>query len=244
MLHNTKGIVLRSVKYGETSLILGIFTEVLGLQSYMVKGVRSEKARSKRAGLLQVTSLLDLVAEHKPNRQLQHIKEFQPAYIYQSLQEEIIKNSIAVYSVELLSRLLPQDEVMSELFDFVYGYFLYLDRVPVREAANLPLLFTIRCGQYFGYHLSGTYSTETPYITPEEGTFTAQLPASASTLYEEDGGLLACMTALEGLEQAASVTMNAAQRNRLLDWYLQFLQYHTQHLGKLRSPDILRTILH
>lgn len=244
MLHNTKGIVLRSVKYGETSLILSIFTEVLGLQSYMVKGIRSEKAKSKRAGLLQVTSLLDLVAENKPNRQLQHIKEFQAAYIYQSLQEEIIKNSIAVYSVELLSRLLPQDEVMSELFHFVYGYFLHLDRVPVREAANLPLFFTMRCGQYFGYHLSGTCSPETPYLTPEEGIFTAQLPYSASTLQEGDGYLLSRMASLEGLADAGSVTMNATQRNRLLDWYLLFLQYHTQHLGKLRSPDILRTILH
>ncbi|MBL7713178.1 MAG: DNA repair protein RecO [Chitinophagaceae bacterium] len=244
MLRNTKGIVLRSVKYGETSLILSIFTEVLGLQSYMVKGIRSEKARSKRAGLLQVASLLDLVSEHKPNRQLQHIKEFQPAYIYQSLQEEIVKNSIAVYSVELLSRLLPQDEVMEELFLFVYAYFLHLDQVPVREAANLPLLFTIRCGQYFGYNLSGSYSEDTPYITPEEGIFTAQMPVSSSTLYEADAALLSRLSALEGLEQAGSVSMNAAQRNRLLDWYLQFLQYHTQHLGKLRSPDILRTILH
>lgn len=244
MLRNTKGIVLRSVKYGETSLILSIFTEVIGLQSYMLKGVRSEKARSKRAGLLQVASLLDLVTEHKPNRQLQHIKEFQPAHIYQSLQEEIVKNSIAVYSVELLSRLLPQDEVMEELFHFVYAYFLHLDQVPVREAANLPLLFTIRCGQYFGYNLSGSYSGDTPYITPEEGIFTAQMPVSSSTLYEADAELLSRLSALEGLEQAGSVSMNAAQRNRMLDWYLQFLQYHTQHLGKLRSPDILRAILH
>jgi DNA repair protein RecO (recombination protein O) len=244
MLHNTKGIVLRSVKYGETSLILSIFTEVLGLQSYMLKGVRSNKAKSQRAGLLQIGSLLDLITEHKPNRQLQHIKEFQPAHIYQSLQEEIIKNSIAVYSVELLSRLLPQDEVMGDLFGFVYGYFLHLDQVPVREAANLPLVFTIQCGQYFGYNLSGSYSPETPYITPEEGIFTAQLPTTASALHEEDGSVLARMIALEGLAYAPSVAMNAAQRNRLLDWYLLFLQYHTQHLGKLRSPDILRTILH
>lgn len=49
MISKTKGIVLRSVKYGETSLIVTIFTELFGLQSYLVNGVRqaSKKRRCK-----------------------------------------------------------------------------------------------------------------------------------------------------------------------------------------------------
>ena len=41
MVHKTKGIILRSVKYGETSLIVTAFTELFGLQSYLVNGVRT-----------------------------------------------------------------------------------------------------------------------------------------------------------------------------------------------------------
>ncbi|MFL5786527.1 MAG: recombination protein O N-terminal domain-containing protein [Flavisolibacter sp.] len=37
MIHKTKGIVLRTVKYGETSLVVTMFTELLGLQYYIVK---------------------------------------------------------------------------------------------------------------------------------------------------------------------------------------------------------------
>ena len=40
-LHKTKGIVLRAVKYGETSMVVSIFTELFGLQSYLVNGVRT-----------------------------------------------------------------------------------------------------------------------------------------------------------------------------------------------------------
>jgi DNA repair protein RecO (recombination protein O) len=40
MLHNTKGIVLRVTKYGDTSIILTAYTELFGVQQYMVKGVR------------------------------------------------------------------------------------------------------------------------------------------------------------------------------------------------------------
>src|SRR5690606_8893505 len=115
MLQKTNGIVLRSVKYGETSLICSVFTEVYGVQSYLVQGVRTaSKTRQNRAGLLQPATLLDMVVYNKPHANLQRIKEFQPAYIYQSLQEHIVKNSVALFSVELLLRLLPEQAPFPE----------------------------------------------------------------------------------------------------------------------------------
>lgn len=244
MLQNTRGIILRAVKYGETSLILTVFTEVFGLQSYMIKGVRSEKNKTKRAGLLQVASVLDLVVEHKPNRQLQHIKEFQPNYLYQSLQEEIFKNSIAIYSVELLIRLLPSDETMEELFHFVYHYFSNLDKAAVNTIANYPIFFTVQCGKHFGYNVLGNYSATTPYLDAVEGMFLNQPPSIGISLYEEDVKSIAALIEVEDIEKLKGIALNADSRNRILDWYIQFLQYHTQHLSNLRSLEILRTILH
>lgn len=244
MHQNTKGIVLRSVKYGETSLILTVFTEVYGLQSYIIKGVRSEKTKSKRAGLLQVASILDLVVEHRPNRQLQHIKEFQPHYLYQSVQEEIIKNSIAIYSVELLTRLLPSEEVMEELFHFAYQYFLDLDKAAIHAIANYPLFFTIQCGKHFGYNVLGNYTSETPYLNAMEGMFSNQPPQLGSLLQESDVVAIASLIQLYDVDETKEIVLNATARNRILDWYIQFLQHHTQHLSNLRSLEILRTILH
>ena len=42
MLVTTKGIVLHSLKYSETSIIVRIYTEARGLQSYLFKGIRKE----------------------------------------------------------------------------------------------------------------------------------------------------------------------------------------------------------
>ena len=49
-LHKTNGIVLRTVKYGETSLVVTLFTELFGVQSYLVNGVRvsSKKGMGKQ----------------------------------------------------------------------------------------------------------------------------------------------------------------------------------------------------
>jgi len=44
MIFKTRGIVFRFTKFKETSIIVTIFTEVFGLQSYIVNGVRSKSA--------------------------------------------------------------------------------------------------------------------------------------------------------------------------------------------------------
>src|SRR4051812_16525108 len=108
MLYSTRAIVLRSIKYGDTSLISTLFTEKQGVQAYMAQGVRSSKAKNNKAALLQPATLLDIVVYHKPNTNLQRIKEFQFAYLYTSMQEEVVKNSVALFSAELLLRLLPE----------------------------------------------------------------------------------------------------------------------------------------
>jgi len=64
MLIKTRGIVLQQFKYLDSSLIVKIYTEELGLQSYMVKGSRSKKSTQKPA-YFQPLSLIDLVVYHK-----------------------------------------------------------------------------------------------------------------------------------------------------------------------------------
>ncbi|MDI9319614.1 MAG: DNA repair protein RecO [Phycisphaerales bacterium] len=244
MLVKTKAIVLRRIKYGDTSLIVNLFTEQAGLQSYMLKGVRSDKIKHQRTGLLQIASLLEVVAEHKPNRQLQQIKEFQPAYIYQSVQEEIVKNSIATFSVELLQKLLPKEENVADFFQFVYDFFILLDAAKNIDVGNFPLFFTIQCGKYLGYHVLGNYSEQTPYLNAIEGIFSSQSARFNSGLSDDDVKILGQLFQESDIQKVQGILLNASTRNRLLDWHIQFLQHHTQHLGVLRSLDILRAILH
>src|ERR1051326_2715934 len=100
-LHKTKGIVLRSVKYGESSLIITIFTELFGVQSYLVNGVRaSTKKGSGKANLFQPAAILDLIVYHNELRNLQRIKEFRWDYLYQHIFSDIKKNAFALFLVE------------------------------------------------------------------------------------------------------------------------------------------------
>lgn len=244
MLNKTRGIVLRAVKYGESSLICTVFTELYGVQSYMVQGVRSTKSRTNRSGLLQPCSLLDMVVYQRPQQNLQRIREFQQAHIYTNLHEEVVKNSIGLFSVELLLRLLPEHATMAELFDFAYKYFVALDKMPIAEVANFPVYFVIECSRLLGYEINGQFSEKTPYANLQEGAFTGHPSAVPPYLSIDDAQILDRFLRIRSLETLKDIEVNAPLRFRLLEWFIAFLHAHTQHLGNIRSLAVLQAILH
>lgn len=244
MLQKTKGIVLRSIKYGDTSLITTIFTEQYGIQAYMVQGVRTAKSRNNKAGLLQPATLLELIVYHKQQQSLQRIREFQASYLYTSVHEEVVKNSIALFSVDLLLRLLPESAPLPELFQFTNDYFIHLDKMSLEEVANFPVFFIIHCSKVLGYSINGEYSNDTPYLNLKEGAFTSHPPLISTVIHDEDAKCLSELLQVNDLTQLKSIEMNAAMRYRLLDWYIEYLHQHTQHLGVIKSLAILQAILH
>src|SRR5882757_4848608 len=143
-LYKTKGMVLRAVKYGDTSLIVMVYTELFGVQSYIVSGVRtSTKKGPGRANLFQPTAILDLVVYHNDLKHLQRIKEFKWGYLYKHIFFDVIRNAVAVFMVELLQKCLKQPEPNAELFYFIEDAFVHLDEAEGPVLANFPLFFTL-----------------------------------------------------------------------------------------------------
>lgn len=116
-LHTTKAIILRAVKYGETSLIVTAYTELFGLQSYIVQGVRTAtKKGSGKANYFQPGAVLELVVYHNELKHLQHIKEFKWSYLYKRVMSDVIKNCVLLYMIELLQKCIKQPENNPDLF--------------------------------------------------------------------------------------------------------------------------------
>ncbi|MGZ8510802.1 MAG: DNA repair protein RecO, partial [Chitinophagaceae bacterium] len=169
-LHNTKGIVLRTVKYGETSVIVSIFTELFGIQSYLVNGVRvSTKKGSGKANLFQPSAILEMIVYHNELKQLQRIKEFKWGIIYQHILSDVRKNAVAVYMIELLIKCLKQPEANPELFHFVEDSFMHLDGASDSVTANFPLFFALHLPVFFGFRFNDNYSDTCPFLDLKEG---------------------------------------------------------------------------
>lgn len=79
MLQKTQGIVLHSLKYKDTSIIVDIYTEVSGRASFLVPVSRSRKAAVKSV-LFQPMSLVELEADFRPNTAIYKVKEAKSFY--------------------------------------------------------------------------------------------------------------------------------------------------------------------
>src|SRR5690349_19503217 len=177
MLHKTKAIVLKTVKYGETSLIATMYTEVFGIQSFMINGVRSaSRSAVGKANLLQPAAILELVMYHNEKKNLQRIKEFRWSYLYKDLFYNVIKNSIALFMVELLQKTLKEPEVNAELFYFIEDAFMHLDESNDTVMANYPLFFALHLTSFYGFRFSDTWSANRTVLDLQEGEFVSEVP--------------------------------------------------------------------
>ncbi len=244
MIHKTQGIVLRVVKYGETSIICSVFTELLGLQSYMVKGVRSEKKTGQKANVFFPSSLLNMVVYQKPHQELNMIKECYPAAIYRTIQEEVLKNCVALFAVEVVRQLLVHNDPQPDFFLFLKQYFLKLDETEVSGIANFPLFLLIQAGRLSGYYMSGSYTEDTPYADLQEGRYSKNVSAVSPPIWGEEAVLMSRLNAAMTAEEIAAIKMTGKERQAMLHYFVQFMQLHAPHFKPLKSLPVLVSILY
>ena len=114
-----QGIVLQTIRYGDTSLIVKVFTRSLGLRSYMVKGAFNRNSKN-RAALFQNLHLINYVEAGKPNKSnLGYLKDVQLSSVYQSIPFVMNKSAILLYVCELLTKTITEQEQNEALYDFI-----------------------------------------------------------------------------------------------------------------------------
>ena len=127
MLLKTKGIVFRFTKFAESSIIVTIFTEQLGLQSYIVNSARSKSGKGKIA-LYQPLTLLDLVVYHKENANILRLKEVRCVHPYQTITSDFKKSTVALFLTEMINKSVKEQTHSQELCHFLFESFITLRR--------------------------------------------------------------------------------------------------------------------
>jgi DNA repair protein RecO (recombination protein O) len=247
-LHKTKGIVLRTVKYGETSIIVSIFTYAFGIQSYLVNGVRaSTKKGTGKANLFQPAAILDLIVYHNELRNLQRIKEFRWGYIYQHIFSDIKKNAVALFMVELLTKCLKQPEANEDLFHFAEDAFLNLDESSEMVTANFPLFFALHLAVFFGVPpnpLKGTMGdSENLYFDLKEGNFTYNQPDHPHFIEGKQAHVTAELLKVMQPVELEDIKLNHDFRRNLLYAYEAYYAFHIQDFGTMKTLPVLKEIL-
>ncbi|MGZ3822748.1 MAG: DNA repair protein RecO, partial [Mucilaginibacter sp.] len=177
MLHKTRGIVFKLTDYGESSVIVQIFTEKFGLQSYIINAVK--KPRAKISGnMLQPLHLLDMVVYHKNTGQVQRVAELKNSPVLQSIPYDVIKSCLVIFLNEVLYKAVRQQSADESLFDFVFNAIESLDHQTV-GIANFHLLFLTRLTRYLGFYPD---LLQADYFDMKNGVFSKYKPEGFSYL--------------------------------------------------------------
>ena len=243
MTHKTKGIVLRCIKYGETSLVVTILTELFGVQTYMVNGVRTTKKAAAKANYFQPAAILDMVVYHNENKAMHRIKEFSWACLYDTVLTDVIKNSIAAYMVELLQKSLKQPEANADLFHFCEDALMQLDKCNKKVAANFPVFFALHLAYFLGFRITDNYDEENNVLDLQEGIFIDHQPLHPHFISGEAAALTSQLLRVMQPYELEDFKLNHAIRRQLLLNYQDYYALHIAEFGQMKTLQILHEVL-
>jgi DNA repair protein RecO (recombination protein O) len=237
MLHKTDGIVLRAIKYSETSIIAKIYTRAFGLQSYIVKGVRGEKSKNKAASF-QPGNILQLDVYKRNNKDLNFIKEYRLLHFFPSVRLDILKSAMLLFMLEILNKGLKEEHANDAIFDFAEAAFLELDSSE-KLNLNFHLQFLIDLSGYLGFRPSGDYNIVSSRFDMEEGMFVGSHHHSKYYFEEPFSKWL-----YEMLNGHHPEGLNNSTREQFLEQLLIFYKLHLHEFGNVNAHRILHEVLH
>ncbi|MBX3254412.1 MAG: DNA repair protein RecO [Chitinophagaceae bacterium] len=243
MVHATRGIVLRTVIYGETSVIASVYTELYGLQSYLVNGVRSSKKTNTKGNLFQPASIIDIEVYHNELKNLQRIKEARWHYIYQQVLFDVHKNAVILFMTELLQKVIRQPEHNPNLYSFIEDAYIELDKAEKKIVLNYPLFFLLHLTSFLGFNLQDNYSSEKQVLDLKEGNFVKEHPIHPYYIEPVKGSLVSQLLKVMHPNELQHITLNNTLRRQLTESLLLFYALHIQDFGTMKSLPVLQEVL-
>lgn len=240
MLHKTRGIVFKTTDYSESSVVVQIFTEKFGLQSYLVNGVKKPRAKISN-NMLQPLHLVDMVVYHKPAGNIQRIAELKNSPQLLSIPYDIIKSCLAMFLNEVLYKAVKQQTPDEAVFDFIFHAIEFLDNATL-GIANFHLVFLMRLTQYLGFYPHSEGINNANYFDMKNGVFSNYRPDSLSYLsppHTKNFQLLL----QSSFSTISSIRLSNDERRYLINKLLEYYAMHIEGFGYIKSHEVLEEVL-
>lgn len=239
MLDKTLGIVLHQIKYGESSLIVHLYTRRWGRLGILIPGARGS-SKHRKSYLYQPLTLLELEVYHKANRELQKIKEARNYAPFTHLVSDPVKSTVALFLADVLYRVLKEEESNPELFDFISFHLQYLDLAD-QGIPNFHIYFLIRLTKYLGFYPEVPPARLPSWFSLESGTFLEIQPGSGSFLDPVLTSLLIRFLQVQAAD-LHTILLDRTRRMALLEALLNYYHFHLEGLGEIRSHQVLAAL--
>lgn len=240
MIFSTKGIVLHRFKYSDSKTIAKIYTEEFGMQSYLIYGASSKKAK-QTLSILQPFFLVDMQVYHNEKKELQKIKDISNWHPFKSIPFDIYKNSISLFLSEFLLKVLTEgDGGNKELFNFLVNFIKRFD-AEKDNFLNFHILFLFLMAELLGIEPNNNYSEHKNIFDLTAGRFITGIPIHKNYLNIEQSEIFNKLFNYN-LDNSHNFKITNTQRRFLIDTLINFYTIHLGKPGKLKTLKILQEI--
>jgi len=143
----TKGIILNSIRWKESSKIVTVYTEDLGKIKLIARGVYKNK--SPLAGKVETLFLAELIIDEKKSRTLNLLKEIDVVNTFSDIRLDMKIFPFSLVLLEIIKQLLDDSSPDSAFFNFFLEMQMALSRN--KNPENVLIYFLIKLSSYLGF---------------------------------------------------------------------------------------------
>ena len=239
MQTKTQAIVLHSIKYGETRLIVDMFTRAHGKLSFIVSLPKSPKSKIKKQ-YFQPLTMLEIETDVRPKVQLQKLSDVRLSTAYTSIPFDFAKLSISLFMAEFLYHALRGEQQNEPLFDYLASSILWLDAQET-SFSNFHLVFLMRMSRFLGFYPNLDNYMPGDYFDLRESTFLPNPPVHREFLMPHEAEKVQLMMRMD-YSTMHLFQMSHAERNRLLEVALVYYRLHLPDFPELKSVGVLQEL--
>ncbi|MBK6545302.1 MAG: DNA repair protein RecO [Saprospiraceae bacterium] len=233
----TEGIVFRITRFKESSLILDIYTEAQGLQSFIANGVFS-KSSQRLASILQLMNLVDLLVYFNENKEIHRIKEVNPSILYQRIPFDIRRSAIGTFILEVCRKSIKGHQANPELFQFIKNSFIQLDQTEILDPF-LHFNFLLEFSNFLGFNPLDNYSKNNDAFDLINGSFVPYERNSLHIINPKDSALL---IQLFRKQTPQEFIKHIEDKRRILDILILYYKHHIDQFKDIKSIEVFKGI--
>ena len=239
MLVKTKAIVLHSFKYGESRMIVDMFTEEAGRLSFIISIPKTSKGRIKKQ-YFQPMTLLEVECDVRQNVQLQKLKDAHLLTAYTSIPFSPEKLALSLFIAEFLYHALRSEQQDKLLFAYVCDSMQWLDTVEV-GFANFHLTFLMRMSRFLGFYPNLDDYVDGCVFDLRTATFSLQVPTHRDFLDSHDSQLIHTLMRMD-FPTMHLFQLSHHDRNRITEVLLHYYRLHIPQFPELKSLGVLQAL--
>lgn len=244
MVTKTEAVVLRTVDYSESSLIVTLFTRKHGVIAVIAKGAKRPK--SKFSALMVPGQVLEVVVYIKSTRSVQTLSEASYMLKLDQLRIDLEKLALATTTLELINQVLHENEVNDILFAFLVKFLRWINSYDKPGRIIFPYV-QLRVMEHIGIGLQPEEAiddeTTSGYMNIELGTLSTNAEGAESVKLTENQFHFVRDALFSKKESIFEIDLKKSELSELIEYLDRYIRYHIEGVKPRKSDEIFEKIL-